>query len=180
MPISNFDRNRLDSRNAFIRMAFEPTTNHRTQPIKIGQCEKLAHWHWYNLRVPMKSERATERVSEWLRARKKWNIWWHNDIHGPCLIIWCVILYVYVSLQKCINLFDILCELQFFVRIAIGFQGVRSFIVASYGLVVQLPHGLRQPNTYTHRERKKRCVVLCWAAVCQYACASHTFVLAEL
>lgn len=121
----------------------------------------------------MKSERATERVSEWLWARKKWNIWWHNDIHGPCLIIWCVILYVYVSLQKCINLFDILCELQFFVRIAIGFQGVRSFIVASYGLVVQLPHGLRQPNTYTHRERKKRCVVL---GSCMPICVCLTYI----
>lgn len=33
---------------------------------------------------------------------------------------------------------------------AIKFQGVRSFIVASYGLVVQLPHGLRQPNTNIH------------------------------
>lgn len=69
------------------------------------------------------------------------------------VIIWCVIrcmsTFQFFSSFKCINLFVSRCQCNFS-KIAIRFQGVRSFIVASYGLVVQLPHGLRQSNTYIY------------------------------
>lgn len=99
------------------------------------------------------AEKCKQSVCVWVRKKKKievpqpekvnlynWNTNSTTMCHTQC---------VDVSFFKCINRFVDRCQCNFS-KIAIRFQGVRSFIVASYGLVVQLPHGLRQSNTYKH------------------------------